>query len=556
MNINKHIVDQRIRKIVSDNPDKFSDEGDENKKISKAFVCLSVASYLDIEIEEAFGLITEGGNDAGLDAIYIGDVIDYNFQVTVFQGKYHLKDFDNDDNRFPANAIQRVIGSIGAIFDPSKPVEMNEDLKPRVEEIRSLIADGYVPNIRCVFTNNGLKWNNDGENHIKNSGFPESQVQFEHFNHENIVNSLQSKEGISESIQLAGKSIQEGFNFKRVLIGKINVVELAKLFERHGDRLLDQNIRKYLGLNRNRVNAAIKETLISDKRDNFYFYNNGITMVCSKFSYNALQADNWIVKTDNLQVINGGQTCKTILHTVTENSAIDYSNAYVLIRLYELSGEEGNDSLITDVTIATNSQNPVDLRDLRANDDLQKNLEMAISELGFFYKRKKDNASFSPDKTILSSVAAESIYSIWKEKPIQAKFKKGELFGTYYKDVFENINGAQLIIAVLIYRYCDVQRKKQPLIQQYPHIPYSNYFMAMFVGKLLLNELNLTLKQLTHKEFERAKEYFEQNREILFNKANTKLTDTLQNLYPNGYDKIDKRRLAATFRRGDLLEII
>jgi len=200
MDINKHIVDQRIRKIVTDNSDKFADEADENKKISKAFVCLSVASYLDIEIEEAFGLITEGGNDAGVDAVYIGDVIDYNFQVTVFQGKYHLKDFDNDDNRFPANAIQRVIGSIGAIFDPSKQIEMNEDLKPRVEEIRSLIADGYVPNIRSVFTNNGLRWNNDGENHIRNSGFPEAQVQFEHFNHENIVNSLQAKEGISESI--------------------------------------------------------------------------------------------------------------------------------------------------------------------------------------------------------------------------------------------------------------------------------------------------------------------------------------------------------------------
>ena len=279
-------------------------------------------------------------------------------------------------------------------------------------------------------------------------------------------------------------------------------------------------------------------------------------MVCSKFSYNALQSENWIVKIDNLQIINGGQTCKTILHTVKENSAIDYSNTYVLIRLYELSGEEGSDSLITDVTIATNSQNPVDLRDLRANDDLQKNLEIAISDLGFFYKRKKDTISSSSDKTILSSVAAESIYSIWKEKPFLAKFKKRELFGLYYKDIFKDINGAQLIIAVLIYRYCDVQRKKQVLIQEYPHIPYSNFFISMFLGKLLLNELNLTLNQLTHKEFERSKKYFEQNRENLFNKANIKLTDALQRLYPDGYDKIDKRRLAATFRRGDLLEII
>ncbi|MDR1729462.1 MAG: AIPR family protein [Prevotellaceae bacterium] len=555
MDINKHIIDSRIRKIVSDNPDKFQNEKDETRKLSKAFVCLSVATYLDIDIEEAFDLITEGGNDAGVDAIYIGDITDYTFQVTLFQGKYHLKNFDNEDNRFPANAIQRVIGSISAIFDPNKPVEMNDDLKPRVEEIRSLIADGYVPLVRCVFTNNGKRWNNDGENHIKNSGFSEKQVQFEHFNHDDIINSLQSKKGISESIHLSGKSILEGFNFKRVLIGKIKVEELAKLFEKHGDGLLDQNIRKYLGLNKNRINAAIKNTLVNDKRDNFYFYNNGITMICNKFSTNELQESDRTVRVENMQVINGGQTCRTILYTITDNPDIDYSNAYVLIRLYELSNEEENDSLITDVTIATNSQNPVDLRDLRANDEMQRNLEMAISELGFFYKKKRDNIVSSPDKTILSSVAAESIYAIWKERPIQAKFKKRELFGTYYNDVFDNINGAQLILAVLIYRYCDVQRKKQPLIQKYPHIPYSNYFMAMFMGQFLLNELNLSLKKLTHREFDFAKTYFEQNKENLFAKSNEKIVNALQKLYPDGYEGIDRRRLAATFRRGDLLEV-
>jgi hypothetical protein len=164
MDINKHIVDQRIRKIMKDNSDKFSNENDDKKKLSKAFVCLSVAAYLDIELEEAFDLVTEGGNDAGVDAIFIGDVNDYDFSVTIFQSKYV---FDlNKDNNFPANSIQRVIGSIGAIFDPGKPIELNDDLMPKVEDIRSLIADGFIPNIKCVFTNNGLKCNKDGDNHI------------------------------------------------------------------------------------------------------------------------------------------------------------------------------------------------------------------------------------------------------------------------------------------------------------------------------------------------------------------------------------------------------
>ena len=338
MDINKHIVDQRIRKIVNDNPAVFAGSGDEKKKLSKAFVCLSVASYLNIDLEEAFELITEGGNDAGVDAIYIGDVNGYDFSVTIFQGKYA---FDlNKEYNFPANAIQRVIGSIGAIFDPGKSIEMNDDLMPKVEDIRSLIADGFIPNIKCVFTNNGLKWNRDGDNHIENAGFPEDQVRFEFFNHKDIVDSLQSKKAISETLHFSGKSFQEGFNFKRVLIGKMNVAEIAKLFDTHGDHLLNRNIRHYLGLNANRINSEIQNTLTGGRRDNFYFYNNGITMICSKFATNELQETNWHVRTNDLQIINGAQTCKTIQRTIRENPNTDYSNAFVL----------ANERLITALT--------------------------------------------------------------------------------------------------------------------------------------------------------------------------------------------------------------
>ena len=41
------------------------------------------------------------------------------------------------------------------------------------------------------------------------------------------------------------------------------------------------------------------------------------------------------------------------------------------MRLYEVTHDE-NDSIVTDIKIATNSQNSVDLRDLRANEEIQK----------------------------------------------------------------------------------------------------------------------------------------------------------------------------------------
>lgn len=48
----KLVIDQRVYKILADNPDLFSADDAEHKR-SKAFLLLGVASYLDIDIAEA-----------------------------------------------------------------------------------------------------------------------------------------------------------------------------------------------------------------------------------------------------------------------------------------------------------------------------------------------------------------------------------------------------------------------------------------------------------------------------------------------------------------------
>ena len=68
--------------------------------------------------------------------------------------------------------------------------------------------------------------------------------------------------------------------------------------------------------------------------------NNGITLTCDKFSHNELQQSDYLVKINNLQIINGGQTCMTLFKSIAEQREVsDTSLAYVLIRLYELPSE-------------------------------------------------------------------------------------------------------------------------------------------------------------------------------------------------------------------------
>lgn len=548
MDINKQIVDQRIRKIVAVNAEWFADAGDENNRFGRGFLLLGVMSYLGMDSTDAMSLITDGTDDSGIDAIHIGDLVDFEFPVTIFQSKYKLK-LENDYN-FPANAVEKATGTVSRLFNPSSEITSNAYLTARVEDIRSLMSDGYIPSVKCVLMNNGPRWNNEGDQHIANAGFPEDQVSFEHFNHNDIVGQLTKKAPVNELLTLTGRSFIEDFNFKRVLVGKIGVNEIAMLMENHQDAILEKNIRKYLGLQKNRVNEGIKNTLVSDKRSNFYFFNNGVTMVCSNFKHNGLAQDNWQVRVEDLQIIKGGQTCKTIHQTIRDNPDIDFSQAFVLVRLYELDGQD-NDELLSDITLATNSQNPVDLRDLRSNDKLQKALETAVHELGYVYKTKRDNVTITSE-AIPSSVAAEAVLSIWRQKPHVAKFHQNELFGKFYHEVFDSLNSAQLVMAVLIFRFCDSRRKRS----LEAHTPYSQNFMSMLIGELLLSELNIPLNKLTHQNFQIARDTFEQEREKLYQEASTKLVRALNTLCAENYGDIELRRLSAMFRRGDLLNVL
>ena len=428
MNINIAIIDQRLTKISEQIRDQAEEElgiTDETRLKSLSFVFLTVKTILDLTDEETFDCMTEGSGDFGVDAIHLSEECDQEITVTLFQGKYK-QNLEGNSN-FPEDGVGKLIRAIWALFDPSTPLDfLNPRLSTKVEEIRSLIRDGYIPRIRAIACNNGKIWNDIASQEIQRADLGDQAV-FEHVNHDRLVAILQAAKPVHDTIQFSGKALVEDFNFSRVLVGRMAVYEIYSLIERHGERLLERNIRRYLGLSGNRVNEAIRNTLLSEERENFYFYNNGITLTCDKFLYNAFQSGDFPVKVENLQIINGGQTCMTIYKTLMQTSpeAIP-QDAFVLVRLYQLQSE--NEDLVRQITYATNSQNPVDLRNLKANDTIQRQLEMDIQELGFTYRRKRTDSPLKPTD-ISSGTAAQAILAVWREKPHQAKYFVREHFG-------------------------------------------------------------------------------------------------------------------------------
>lgn len=552
MNINASIIDQRLESVIASIRQQANDElhiTEPVKLKSLAFVYLCVKTILDLEEASTFDCLTEGGGDFGVDAMHISEEYDGEFTVSLFQGKY--KDKLEGNANFPEGGVTALINAIKYLFDPTARLEhINQNLATKVEEARSLIRDGYIPQVRAVACNNGLKWNQAAQEAIDRTGFSE-QVTWEHVNHDRLITVLQASRPVKDTLQLSGKAVVEDMNFSRVLVGKILVTDISDLIERHGERLLERNIRRYLGLQGNRVNEAIRKTLMSNEKSNFYFYNNGITLTCDNFSYNALQNGDYQVRVENLQIINGGQTCMTIFKTLQNLNQLSFfqEEAYVLLRLYQLPSD--NDDLVQKITYATNSQNPVDLRDLRANDDRQQKLEMDIQQLGFNYRRKRsDSGTRSTD--ITSGVAAEAVLSVWQRKPHQAKFFTREHFGKLYDSIFtEQLNGSQVVLAVLLYRIAE-NRRKRPNANDPDCVRYASCFIAMQMGQRLLSDMHLEINEINHRNFQNANQLVDQNGEAYFNASVQDVQQALQELY--GEQEIPLQQLSATFRRGDLIE--
>ena len=416
-----------------------------------------------------------------------------------------------------------------------------------------MIVEGHIPNLRVILCNNGAKWTTQADNWVteakKDYG---DKVEFIHFNHDSIVSILQRSKTVDTTLTLSGQAIVEDMNYMRVLIGRISVQEIQGLFNEHGDKLLERNIRRYLGLHTNRVNTAIRATLRApDKSDKFYFYNNGITVVCDRFDYNAFQKSDYKVQLQNMQVINGGQTCKTIQETLNgELLNMVGESAYVMIRVYQLAAT--HKEFVQDITYATNSQSPVDLRDLRSNDEKQQQLEIGMLDLGYRYKRKREEGGGT--NVITNSIVAESVLAIWRERPHQAKFRRKEHFGKLYEDIFDNLNAAQALLAVLIFRAVENGRKRPTTSTPPNFLPYASHYISMLIGRELLRDAGTSPADISHRNFQALLQAFQDNQPQYYAAALQSLGNALQVCYGNR--AVSLQQLSATFRRGDLLEML
>lgn len=146
---------------------------------------------------------------------------------------------------------------------------------------------------------------------------------------------------------------------------------LADLFERYGSRLLEGNVRSFLGM-KGGVNKGIRAT-IQDAPSLFFAYNNGIAATAANVTIENVDGRSLVTRLIDLQIVNGGQTTASILNA-RKKDRLSLTGVTVQMKLTEVNRDDAHD-LIPKIAQFANTQNKVAIADFFANHPFHRKIE-------------------------------------------------------------------------------------------------------------------------------------------------------------------------------------
>jgi len=433
---------------------RISEQFDEPESMS--FLRLVVNLITGLDYEEMDEYIVEGPDDLGADAIYFHiDDEEKRFNLYIIQTKYNKSACERGE--YHQNISEGVINKFKNIFDffaSDSKEGVNEDVLFKKEEYESLIEEGYIlDQILFISANLGegptRNVKSIFERWLEQNPFRD-KIRYMHLGLKEIFDKINELEtpSISEEVQLYGRHFEFSTPDVKGLVSSITAEELVRLYEKFKDKLFQLNVRYYLG--ENKINKKIIESASNpNTKDKFWFLNNGITVICDNYEKTNITTENLRLRLVNFQIVNGAQTTRCIYEAYKKSGNVD--EIKILIKILKADKE-----LAEKITESTNSQNPVNSRDLRANDEIQKLLEKTLLERGFFYQRKRKQYVDKPqDKVIDNFLLAQIYYSFYIGKPHEARNQKSKLFGddSVYNQIFnEQLCAEKIIFLYLLYR--------------------------------------------------------------------------------------------------------
>ena len=454
---NNQILLKEIIKSEFDESDMFQKEND----FFEFFAATQVLKNYNLNDDEILNGITDGGLDGGCDSAYLflnGDLVSVDQISTLTASKGSTLAFiiiqSKNTASFNEDAIMKWKTLSSNLFDMSKPTQefegryseavlekfkmlrdsmtklVRSQIKVKIQYFYVSLATEIHPNVR------------DQADELKASTialFPSAAIDVSFVGADKLMELYNLDSEISINLQLADQPVALGTHKDYVAL--INIATYFKFItDESGSlqkRFFEANVRDYQG--NNSVNSSIAETLNAEAEEDFWWLNNGVTIIAEEISL----VNSRELLLVNPEIVNGLQTSTEIYNYFSsKGDKLSNETRNVLVRLIVPESEESRDRII----FATNNQTNIPKSSLRVTDAIHLQIEMYFKSRGLYYDRRKNyykNQKKKSSEIVGVSFLAQCLITLILRKPDFARARPStlltdeETYGKLYGENFD-----------------------------------------------------------------------------------------------------------------------
>lgn len=438
------------------------------------FAFEQVLKNYELSYDELIKGNIDGGDDGGIDGLFVflnGELLDDDtnlehlrknplFEIFLIQAK--------SSNSFSELAVGRVISTTRNVLDLTKDTEKLKTLyNSKLIEKATTFRDAYMestslhPDVKLyyIYASKGdtanihpkVKEFADELRKTVSQFFPSAQTETKFMGARELIDSSRLEKSYTLQLRFLENYLSRGDNNYIVLSSLIDYYKFVT--DENGNLrryIFESNVRDYQG--NVEVNRDIQNSLACNDGMDFWWLNNGITILASKASIAGK-----VITLDDVQIVNGLQST-TVIHNYFKSKDPKDKNDLsrsILIRIIVTIEPEARDRIIK----ATNFQTAIPPASLKAMDRIQRDIEDYFLQEGWFYDRRKNfykNMGKPINKIIGIPLLAQAVMAIILKEPDNARARPSTLIKREedYSRVFDNK------ISPRVYLFCAKAMKK------------------------------------------------------------------------------------------------
>ena len=377
------LQERQVRKRLQDDFEPFVDISDLSShreeeaakaRASRALAALTIAAHAKLSVEESCAAIVDESGDQGIDAI----------GIAAARGEVYVVQSKTSPGAPSPTEVSKFVHGIRLLLDWNWNA-LGKKTRKRRNEIEAALENDVK--IIAIYTYLGTGApNDDAKRHSEqlladiNSSGDILEFAFEglreNFDRRNIASGLGSPD-----FDILFNRWLTLSDYRSELVGVVSGEQLADMVESFNERLFDKNIRSVL---KSSGTNEILDTTLRDRPQDFWYYNNGITIVANSISCGRTTPR----KTDEtfflrgLSIVNGAQTCGALARALRAGVTLD--EVQITVRVISTEGRPSD--FDKQVTRYTNTQNQITNREFVSLDPLQQELKDILLAEGIQYR--------------------------------------------------------------------------------------------------------------------------------------------------------------------------